>query len=150
MSKALDVFDASMLDKFASIEEAFAYAESLGFSAADNDADGVKSLDIITDKDQLINVPFLIVEWRFHNSTKFEGEFCSLEIMDKDGNRAIVNDGSTGICKQLRELSAHRVENEHAAPNALRMVAGGLSRSDYETEDAAGKTIQASTYYLKF
>lgn len=101
------------------------------------------------DKISLVGVDFLIVEWRFNDSDKFEGAaFVSALVVTKDGRKLILNDGSTGIYQQLRLITAARIKREHNQPQAGVLVRGGLSRSEYDYVDEKGKKSAASTYYL--
>jgi hypothetical protein len=148
MAKAMQVFDENVLETFKTMEEVIAYANSIGVNTQDNEADGIFSLDIIDDKDVLAGTPFMLLSWRFNKGTW--GEFVSCEIMDNSGNHAILNDGSSGICKQLRDLTDYRTENGHPTPSALRYVKSGVKASRYTHEMEDGTEIQAVTYYLQY
>jgi hypothetical protein len=101
-------------------------------------------------KDSLTGVSFLIFEWQFNDGDY--GEFVSLRLLDKNGRKAILNDGSTGICQQMRDLP----------PNFTGAILcrRGLRRSDYTFEvlgpdgnpvlDSKGEPVRkaAATYYL--
>lgn len=55
------------------------------------------------DKARLVGRPFIIVQVQFSQGTF--GEFVSASLVTLDTNdRVIMNDGSTGICAQLRSL----------------------------------------------
>jgi hypothetical protein len=100
-----------------------------GFEVLDKDAKG-----------QLVGVPFIILDWVINNEGDF-GEFVSLRIVTQDNRKLIVNDGSTGIAKQIREIA------EAGELRAL-YVKKGLRRSDYEYTEKNGAKKPATTFYL--
>jgi hypothetical protein len=105
---------------------------------ADRDlGDGFKLLE---NKDILIGVPFLLVTWSFHNGD--HGEFVSAKLMTQEGQKYILNDGSTGIWDQLKQYSEKK-----GVPAGLFCMKG-LRRSNYEYEDENGQKKPATTYYL--
>lgn len=107
--------------------------------------------NVVKENDQLIGKPLVILEWVFRKGTF--GEYVSAIIVTEDGTKAILNDGSTGICKQLREVTDSRIEEGRAFPQQGLACENGLRRSDYEYRSVDEKTgeetlIPASTYYL--
>lgn len=141
---AIDSFDAALMllqDAGVVVESAADYGS--GFS--------------VVEKESLVGVPFVIVEWRF-NDGKFSEPFVSAECVTKHGDKVVINDGSTGICRQLREIAEQR---ENAGnPNARMglVVPNGLTRTDYwfneDTKETSSKPQTgkgwgpARTYYL--
>lgn len=132
-------------------------AEIDGFQSAlsmlDNAGIGYESISdygsgfvILDNKDRLIGVPFVAIEWRF-NSGDF-GEFVSAAIVTKNGEKLILNDGSTGIREQFQTVTAQRVSKGHGTPQNGLYVHGGLTRSDYTYTDEKGQETPARTYYL--
>jgi len=99
--------------------------------------DGFKLLE---NKDQLIGVEMLFVSWDFHMGD--HGEFVSVKCVTRDGQKYILNDGSSGIRDQLMGLSAKK--NQNAGLYAKK----GLRRSDYKYEDENGNEKPATTYYI--
>lgn len=99
--------------------------------------DGFKLLE---NKDQLIGVPFIAVTWDFHQGD--HGEFVSVKLMTKDGQKYIVNDGSSGIRDQLIGYT-----NKKGTQGGL-FCEKGLRRSQYEYEAEDGTKKPATTYYL--
>lgn len=87
---------------------------SLGFDPSDDEADGIRSLTVVEDKNTLVKVPFMAIRWRFNEGDM--GRFVSVECMDERGNLFVINDGSTGILAQFEELTEHRAKNGHKAP----------------------------------
>lgn len=97
---------------------------------------------ILQNKSELVGKPFVVVHWEFHKSEEYGGEFVSLWVLTNDDAKYIVNDGSTGICDQLRELT------DDQGVDSMLVCPHGFRRSDYEKTLPDGKTIQASTFYL--
>jgi hypothetical protein len=91
------------------------------------------------DKARLAGVPMLILNYQFNEGDN--GEFVSVEVLTNT-ERLIVNDGSTGIYRQLKEL---------AESGELRAIycKHGLRESKYEYEDPkTGEKKPASTFYI--
>lgn len=107
----------------------------------------------VVDKNRLVDVPFIIVEWRF-NEGDYKDEngenmhFASAAVVTKNGDKWIINDGGTGVCEQLRSVTRKRVEKKHPTPQNGLMVPAGLVRSDYEFADAKGVMQPGTTFYL--
>lgn len=100
-------------------------------------------------KKQLINVPFLAVTWSVSSPDSSEtGQYIVVRGMTRDGRRFRFADGSTGIMSQLVKLTRERITAGHPAPNAGLLCEMGLSSSKYKTTDAAGKPIDAETFYI--
>ena len=101
------------------------------------------------EKNRLIKVPFVILEWRFSEGDN--GEFVSALIVTDKGEKLVLNDGSTGIRDQLRKVTENRISRGAADDVAHRglSVPGGLRVSEYDyTDESTGKTSKARTYYL--
>jgi hypothetical protein len=114
------------------------YGESNVVAASDVIGDGFKLLD---NKDQLIGVPFLAVQWDFHEGD--HGEFVAMKVMTQDGQKFIVNDGSSGIRDQVMAYTAKT--GNYGGLFCLK----GLRRSNYTyTDKDTGKESPATTYYL--
>lgn len=138
---------------------------SQGYVTGDDEADGILSLDVIENKDELVGRPFQMLRWRFNASDKFGegGQFVSIEIAfeDRDVNDnkiltfAVINDGSTGIMQQMMALTERRKRNGTADPYAGRQARGGLRKNTYPTEVLNPKTGKlepgmATTYRVVF
>lgn len=96
--------------------------------------------DVVADKGTLVKVPFVGLRWRFTEGDM--GSFVSLEIVTEDGRRLVVNDGSTGIYRQLRTLT-----DETGRMQGIT-CRKGLRRSDYTYADEKGLERPATTFYL--
>ena len=101
--------------------------------------------ELIKDKGRLVGIPFIILQWAFHESSDFEDNiFVSCEILTKHRERFVINDGTKGgIRDQLLNVS-----NTTGAFNYF-VCPHGLTVSEYEVEDSeTGKTKKAKSYYL--
>jgi hypothetical protein len=91
------------------------------------------------EKGRLVGVPLLVIGYKFNDGDN--GEFVSAQVITNT-ERLIVNDGSTGIFQQLKDL----IED-----GELRAVycKHGLRRSDYTYTDPKTKEEkEATTFYL--
>lgn len=136
-----DVYDVTELRGISSFEDALALAqEKMGdtINAEKELGTGFRVLNG-PDKDRLLGVTFIILSMDFNEGD--QGDFVSFLCVTEDGNKYVVNDGSTGIFKTLDE---YRLRG--GKPGAL-LVNGGLRKSEYEKE-VEGKMTKAVTYYL--
>lgn len=106
-------------------------------NASDVLSDG---FELSKDKEGLVGIEFVIVDWRFTESDAYgdEGEFVTVRLITAQNAKLIINDGSTGIMKQLKGIDQEGV----------LYVKNGLRVSEYEYTDAKGKKSKARTYYL--
>lgn len=140
------IIDEGDMRSIKSVDDAFSLLDSLaGVESFDDYGTGFEILD---NKNRLVDNPFMIVEWRFTPSREYGGEFVSCAVVTKGGEKFIVNDGSTGICRQLRRVTDERVKSGRRAPQTGLLVSRGLRRSDYTYTDDKGEEKAASTYYL--
>lgn len=112
-------------------------AEGVTVGNASDLGDGFSILD---NKDKLLEIPFIIVDWRFVEGD--HGRFVTMRIVTQDAKRYRVNDGSTGICKQLDEYT------ERSKSQRGFMVPKGLTVSHYQYAAPDGSMKDAETYYL--
>lgn len=120
-----------------SIEDIKQYAAVQAAEAIGSDQFG----PILTDKNQLVGEPFVAVKWNFYPG-EF-GEFVSMWVLTNDDAKYIVNDGSTGICAQLRALT------DNNGQDGMLVCPKGLRRSDYKyTDPRTGDERPASTFYI--
>ena len=117
-----------------------------GVASADI-ADFGTGFSLLSDKTRLVGVPFAILDWRF-NPGDF-GDFVSMTVLTKSGEKWIVNDGSTGICEQMRGVD----KRLGGKPTVLR-VEKGLHKSEYSTmiwDSKKGEDVEtsATTFYLR-
>lgn len=158
-----DAFDRDDYANISSMSDAFGLAKAefgnvilahedknlgTGFRVADED-----------DKYRLMKVPLFLLDWRF-NSGDFAEDYVSIhaiqEMEDGSLTKWIINDGGTGICKDLREYT-----NKTGRKGGV-MLRRGLRVSEYDTildgpdagkpapRDYVGKTGKGKTFYLDF
>ena len=89
------------------------------------------------EKNLLIKRDMIILDWVFADGD-YGDEFVTMRLVTRDGGRYIVNDGSTGICAQLRDYS-----NRTGRYSMLR-VERGFRKSEYANEHSE----HAVTFYL--
>lgn len=98
----------------------------------------------LMEKEQLINVPFKVLEWRMVKDKKTGREYVTVLAMANIGGVAAkirFNDGSTGVKEQLEKVLAEYGQIVIECRNGLR-------RSDYTFTNDKGGTEAATTYYL--
>ena len=106
---------------------------------------------VLQDKAKLVGEPFVITGYTFNEGDN--GPFVSATLIVRDPirigeglhSKIVINDGSTGILKQLQSIEADRVANGQDIRPLY--VGGGLRVSTYKTV-VDGKETAASTYYL--
>jgi hypothetical protein len=99
------------------------------------------------DKSKLIGVPCVFVSWTFSEGD--HGEFVSARVVVDRGNaieKVVINDGSTGICEQLRQI------NNDGAPQMM-YAPRGLRKSEYtalvpDPKTGEMKETRATTFYV--
>ena len=125
-----------------------------GLDAADLEFQG-SPYNLLTDKGILINRPFGIRAWKF--SLGNFGPFVIAYCVAADSNEMfILTDGSTGIYRQLEEVTEKRENFNHPSPQAGLVIRNGLRVSEYglteenvvvKLNDPASVRV-AKTYYL--
>lgn len=108
-----------------SFEDAMALASQLHGTVADFAAEYGTGFTLLTDKSQLEGTHLVLLQWRI-NDGDFGG-FVSVVGVTAGGLKFIINDGSTGIYKQLYEIS---VTTQRSGGLEVRK---GLRRSEYPT-----------------
>lgn len=109
--------------------------------------------EVLDNKASLSGVTFAIIDYRFSKGDN--GEFVSLTIVTKDNRKLIVNDGSTGIRNQMREIMQQREERGIPLKRPI-MVEHGVKGNTYQrtNEDGEkmfnddGSPMMATTFYL--
>lgn len=108
------------------------------------------------DKESLVNVPFLIVDWNTVTDPSTQRDYATIRLITQDNRKIRINDGSTGIFKQLQEIrERHNLTRGIGVPKGLFTSEywicddrssdkfGMVVNPDYE-----GPKRQATTYYL--
>jgi len=141
VSKTTPILDGDeTLSGIKSFEDALQVLKDAGVGVVSYAEEFGTGFDILPDrnKDTLVGNPFVIVNVRFSEGD--HGEFVSLHVVTKSGEKWIVNDGSTGIyaqCKSARKNLAGAFMDK------------GLRRSDYDYVNVkTGEKTAAKTYYL--
>lgn len=140
---ALDSFDASNVAD---------WLENLGLSEEDLQVAG--SDWELTDKDDLVDLPFVIVEWEHKPSQQFGGMYAIVRaVIPESGAKVVFADGGSGVASQLLKTSTERRDKglpSNTWQHGLN-VKHGLTRSDYDahTSNVTGEVVPAgTTYYL--
>lgn len=106
---------------------------------------------ITRDKDLLVNVPFILIDWKEITDPSTLRDYATIRVMTSDGRKYRFSDGSTGIYKQLREIRDRMNLTVGIA------VPKGLTKSEFfvseETKeivpaDFEGPKFKAATFYL--
>jgi hypothetical protein len=135
----LDGFTEETLKTLDSFEEVISQVGPVA-NAADVLGYGYSLLE---DKSRLIGQELMIVRYGIHKSDLNGRDFSSIHVLTRDGGKYIVNDGSTGIHVQLKELK------EEQGTVCPLYVPKGLRVSEYDyTDENDGVTKKARTYYL--
>lgn len=127
VSKTLPVlsFTDDELTAIRSYDDAVALtAQALGGQVAEAEnliGDGFSKLD---NKDRLLGVPFILVNWGFNEEGEF-GEFMYARLVTKDGQKYRISDGSTGLATELKTLT------ERTGLTGGLQVKNGLRKSEY-------------------
>lgn len=111
--------------------DAVAVAEAVYGAVTDFSEEMGSGFQLLQDKAALVGKKLLFLKWSFTPGDF--GVFCSAAVITADGGKFIVNDGSTGICTQLRELSIKT--GRFGGSVAQR----GLRESSYATCQACGQ-----------
>jgi hypothetical protein len=140
-----DAFSRDELAGISSFQDAMALATSQygGVIQAHDDPNLGTGFRIATedDKYRLQGVPLLLLDWRF-NEGDFAEDYVSIHaIQQEESGKAVkwvINDGGTGICKDLREYT---VKTNRKGGVFLRR---GLRVSEYPTDVDSGLPLSKS------
>lgn len=116
--RAIDNFDAAFRfieDNYGDIQD-ISGVLGTGFTLLKSD-----------DKARLLGMPFIIIEYRFHDGDFGDADFVAVHLVTKDNGKYIITDGSTGIRAQLQQLAAD------TGRFGGIVVHGGLRVSEYDT-----------------
>lgn len=144
------LYDDAALRNIASFDDAMALTTTIlgaePVDAADEIGNGFTVLPT-DEKARLVGVPFIILSVDFAQGNN--GPYASTMIVTKEGERLILNDGSTGIYAQLDEwcVKSSRVGG---------LMVAGLRRSEYKRSDPeamrvkaeSGTVLRGVTFYL--
>lgn len=102
---------------------------------------------MLTSKDRLVNEPFVILSFSFHEGDYLRGDtgekgfFVAVMLVTKRNERFVMIDGGAGIYSQLDDFYVR------TSRSGGMLVNMGLRKSEYETE-IDGRMQPATTYYL--
>jgi|SRR5882757_659498 len=99
------------------------------------------------DKEKLVGVPFIIIEYEFKIG-RDNSNFVECAIITTHNQKYLMRDSSKGIYVQLRNLHDERKAAEHPFPTLGYPVRKGLSYQDYDYVASDGVSTQSRTYYL--
>lgn len=121
------------LPDFQTLQEAVSYfnANEGVVDIADFLGDG---FTLIRDKEQLVNIPFLILDWNWINDPATARTYASVRVITSDNRRLRFNDGSTGIARQLENLETQGIKT------GVR-VSGGIAKSEYLIDRETRKVV---------
>lgn len=135
-------FEIEDLRAIASFEDAQRLLMANGVELLDASTEIGDGFSLLENKDVLVDVPFIALTWVFSDGDypvvdekgvpeldasgePVMGKFCTMRVVTGDGKKLIVNDGGTGIAKQLLGF-----ENRTGRSTGL-LVQRGLRRSSY-------------------
>lgn len=105
----------------------------------------------VEDKDDLIGVPLVLVQWQFGLSESYLSDYVQVKAVRMDTNEKIgIFDSGLGIYGYLSELTEKRLKEGKAAYNGA-VAPKGLTVSEYGPKlDDAGNMIRpgGKTYYF--
>jgi hypothetical protein len=157
--QASERLDDDTLRGIGSFDDALRVMQESGEDVVLADAELGNGFSIADDavKDRLIKVPLAVLSWTFNkgdygNPEDGSDEFVSALVVTQAGEKFIINDGSTGIRRQLREYT-----DRTGGRQSNMVVRNGLRKSEYRIHKEThipvargydGPTEPASTYYL--
>ena len=132
-------FDPNDLRAIASFDDAQRLLADARIELRDASTEIGDGFTLLEDKDTLINVPFIALQWSFVqgdfvNDDGEKTEFIVMRLVTGDGRKVVLTDGGTGIAEQIRSYEA-RTGNTGGL-----IVQRGLRKSEYENEHGAGVT----------
>lgn len=137
------LFNDAELREISDFKSVLEAAKAKGLAVTDSGDEIGNGFSLLDDKRVLVGKELVIIDWKFThrsvaNGADEDADFVTMLVITDTGEKWIVNDGSTGIYKQLSELGDPHVI--HAAK--------GLRVSDYKYTDDKGKTSAAATFYI--
>lgn len=139
------IFDDDTLTSLESLSDLAELFASEGI-ASESIEDYGTGFTVVRNKRQLVEVPLVLITWKFSIGDK--GAMVVVHAMTKDKRKVIFVDGGSGIRDQLERITVMRRERGSMYPQAALSVPGGLRVSDYTFEDQDGGEHEASTFYL--
>lgn len=130
----------------ASFADAISILEDSGIKIEDSVDYTSDGFDFLENKGLIVGVPFVIMDWRFHDGQWGAGVSC--RIVTERGQRFTFVDFGVGIPKQLETVRDDRIKRGIAPAQAGLMCKRGLRESSYDVTDSKGNEVGATTYYI--
>lgn len=140
VEKMRDRFEVEDLRQITSFEDAVRLAGEMG-DIADATQEIGDGFTMCEDKDLLLKVPFILMQWGF-TPGDYGDDYCIARVVTQTGAKLIITDGGTGFSDQLKDY-----EQRTGRTSGL-YVARGLRKSEYDKELENGETVHGVTYYL--
>lgn len=99
------------------------------------------------DKELLLGVPFLIIQYEFKVG-RDSSSFVECAIITTHDDKHLLRDSSKGIYVQLRNVYEERVATGNPNPDLGYPVRKGLTYQDHNYTGLTGETTKSRTYYL--
>lgn len=146
-------FTADQLDAIANAEDPLAllaeYAAANGVAEIATANDILGDGTVVIEKPMLMNKPFIVLDWRFHISTRHKGRsFCAIKCVDpaiqagQPGRMFVFTDGGVGIYERL---SMFQLKNDNKT--VPFQAPYGLAPSTYTMFDDDNEEIGEGTTY---
>lgn len=131
-------------------DDAVAVFAAIGIEPESVDADLIGDGFPLIDKSKLVNVECMFVRWTVSmpQNERYKTPYVVVKGITRGGKKFRFTDGSTGVGRELFNLTRDRAAKGHEAPNGALILPEGLSRSDYTAVDDNGDEIQATTYHI--
>jgi hypothetical protein len=129
----------SALNTFEDVQNFF---ESQGFtiSSGEEISDGFERLE---NKDVLIGQTLVLIDWNRFWSEQYQQHAFTMRILTAQGAKYRIADGSTGIAKQLMEITEARANDPTKFPNGGLLVKDGLRKSEYWVSKQDNRALSA-------
>lgn len=105
---------------------------------------------ILEDKQKLVGVPFVIVEWEHGKNVTMGEKFVIVRLVTQANQKFIITDGSTGIMRQLETMPGNR-RGGIFCREGLRASVYGLDVNGQPVTIGSAEqdgNKQATTYYI--
>jgi len=117
-----------LLGAIETVDDALALFEQEGIDSLDDYGAGFQ----VVDKDTLVNVPMVLIQWVFRYGREFGSAMVVGFGVTKNNERVIFTDGSeTGIRRQLEDVTKARVARNHPNPQAGLVIKRGVKRDEF-------------------
>lgn len=138
----------SDLKALSTFTDAYRLLGTLGVDVHDANVEVGTGFKLTKNKDMLLGIPFIMVEWDFYdgdfvNPDSDANEFVAITLVTEDGGKYIITDGSTGLCQELRDYT-----DRHEGRRQGLLCKDGLRVSRYDHNVPGSKEGPDATYYI--